>query len=88
MTKVAVIAHAGKSFGGGLTELRRELGRQGVADPMWVEVAKSRFVPEQVKRVLDDGADLLLVWGGDGTVQRSIDAIDGSKTPQIGRAHV
>jgi len=81
MTKVAVIAHAGKSFGGGLTELRRELGRQGVADPMWVEVAKSRFVPEQVKRVLDDGAELLLVWGGDGTVQRSIDAIDGSKTP-------
>jgi diacylglycerol kinase (ATP) len=81
MTKVAVIAHAGKSFGGGLTELRRELGRQGVADPMWVEVAKSRFVPEQVKRVLDGGAELLLVWGGDGTVQRSIDAIDGSKTP-------
>jgi diacylglycerol kinase (ATP) len=81
MTKVAVIAHAGKSFGGGLTELRRELGRQGVADPMWVEVAKSRFVPEQVKRVLDDGAELLLVWGGDGTIQRSIDAIDGSKTP-------
>jgi diacylglycerol kinase (ATP) len=81
MTKVAVIAHAGKSFGGGLTELRRELGRQGVADPMWVEVAKSRFVPEQVKRVLDDGAELLLVWGGDGTVQRSINAVDGSKTP-------
>jgi diacylglycerol kinase (ATP) len=81
MTKVAVIAHAGKSFGGGLTELRRELGRRGVVDPMWVEVAKSRFVPQQVKRVLDDGAELLLVWGGDGTVQRSIDAIDGSKTP-------
>jgi diacylglycerol kinase (ATP) len=81
MTKVAVIAHAGKSFGGGLAELRRELGRQGVADPMWVEVAKSRFVPEQVKRVLDDGAEVLMVWGGDGTVQRSIDAIDGSKTP-------
>jgi len=31
--------------------------------------------------VLDGGAELLLVWGGDGTVQRSIDAIDGSKTP-------
>jgi YegS/Rv2252/BmrU family lipid kinase len=81
MTKVAVVAHAGKSFGGGLTELRRELGRQGVADPMWVEVAKSRFVPKQVKRMLDEGAELLLIWGGDGTVQRSIDAIDGSKTP-------
>jgi YegS/Rv2252/BmrU family lipid kinase len=48
---------------------------------MWVEVAKSRFVPKQVKRMLEEGAELLLIWGGDGTVQRSIDAIDGSKTP-------
>ena len=81
MTKVAVVAHAGKSFGGGLTELRRELERQGVADPLWVEVPKSRFVPKQVKRALADGAELLFVWGGDGIVQRSIDAMAGSETP-------
>jgi YegS/Rv2252/BmrU family lipid kinase len=48
---------------------------------MWVEVPKSRFVPKQVKRSLAAGADLLFVWGGDGTVQRSIDAMAGSKTP-------
>jgi YegS/Rv2252/BmrU family lipid kinase len=81
VTKVAVVAHAGKSFGGGLMELRRELDRQGVADPMWVEVPKSRFAPKQVKRALAEGADLLFVWGGDGTVQRSIDAMAGSETP-------
>src|SRR5262249_46120656 len=81
MTKVAVVAHAGKTFGGGMTELRRELGRRGVDDPVWVEVPKSRFAPKQVKRVLADGADLLFVWGGDGTVQRSIDAMAGSDTP-------
>jgi diacylglycerol kinase (ATP) len=81
VTKVAVVAHAGKSFAGGLMELRRELERQGVADPVWVEVPKSRFAPKQVKRVLADGADLLFVWGGDGTVQRSIDAMGGSETP-------
>jgi len=81
VTKVAVIAHAGKSFGGGLMELRRELERQGVADPMWVEVPKSRFVPKQAKRALAEGADLLFVWGGDGTVQQSIDAMAGSETP-------
>jgi diacylglycerol kinase (ATP) len=34
-----------------------------------------------VKRALADGAELLFVWGGDGMVQRSIDAIAGSKTP-------
>jgi len=80
MTKVAVIAHAGKSFGGGLPELRRELERQGVDDPLWIEVPKSRFAPKQVKRALDEGSKLLFVWGGDGTVQRSIDAMAGSDT--------
>ena len=78
MTKVAVIAHAGKSFGGGLPALRRELERQGVDDPLWIEVPKSRFAPKQVKRALNEGAELLFVWGGDGTVQRCIDAMDGS----------
>jgi YegS/Rv2252/BmrU family lipid kinase len=78
--KVAVIAHAGKSFGGGLPELRRELERQGVDDPLWIEVPKSRFAPKQVKRALDEGSELLFVWGGDGTVQRSIDAMAGSET--------
>jgi YegS/Rv2252/BmrU family lipid kinase len=81
VTNVAVVAHAGKSLGGGLMELRRELERQGVANPMWVEVPKSRFAPKQVKRALADGADLLFVWGGDGMVQRSIDAMAGSETP-------
>ena len=80
MTKVAVIAHAGKSFGGGLPELRRELGRQGVDDPLWVEIAKSRFAAKQVECVLNEGAELLFVWGGDGTTQRAIDALAGSET--------
>ena len=79
MTRVAVIAHAGKTFGGGLPELRRELERQGVADPLWIEVPKSRFAPKQVKRALSDGAELLFVWGGDGMVQRAIDAMAGSE---------
>jgi diacylglycerol kinase (ATP) len=78
VTKLAVIAHAGKTFGGGLPELRRELERQGVVDPRWVEVPKSRFAPKQVKRLLKDGVDLLVVWGGDGMVQRCVDALAGT----------
>ena len=81
MSSVAVVAHAGKSFGGGLLELRRELERQGVADPLWYEVPKSRKAPKQVRRALEDGAELVFVWGGDGMVQRCIDALAG-----IGRA--
>ena len=75
---VAVIAHAGKTFGGGLLELRRELERQGVDDPYWCEVPKSKAAPPEVKRALADGAELVFVWGGDGTVQRCIDVLAGS----------
>jgi diacylglycerol kinase (ATP) len=78
VTKVAVVAHAGKTFGGGLPELRRELERQGVVEPRWIEVPKSRFAPKQVKRLLKDGVDLLVVWGGDGMVQRCVDALAGT----------
>lgn len=78
MIKTAVIAHAAKSFGGGLPKLRSELERQGIADPLWIEVPKSRYAPKQVKRALAEGTELIFVWGGDGTVQRCIDAAAGS----------
>ena len=78
MIKTAVIAHAAKSFGGGLPKLRSELKRRGIADPLWIEVPKSRYAPKQVKRALAEGTELIFVWGGDGTVQRCIDAAAGS----------
>jgi diacylglycerol kinase (ATP) len=78
MKKVAVVAHAGKSLGGGLLELRRELERHEVTDPFWCEVPKSRKAPAQVERALEEGAELVFVWGGDGMVQRSIDVLAGS----------
>jgi len=78
MTKVAVIAHAGKTIGGGLEELRVVLERAGVREPIWSEVPKSKYAPERVKRALDEGAELVFVWGGDGMVQRSIDELAGS----------
>jgi hypothetical protein len=34
MADVAVVAHAGKSLGGGLPELREILAREGVTDPL------------------------------------------------------
>ena len=77
MTKrVAVIAHSGKSLGGGLDELRRTLHDRGV-DALWYEVSKSKKAPKQVRRALHEGAELLFVWGGDGMVQRCIDSLAG-----------
>jgi len=78
MSNVAVVAHAGKSLGGGLLELRRELERREIAHPFWCEVPKSRRAPAQVERALEEGAKLVFVWGGDGMVQRSIDVMAGS----------
>jgi YegS/Rv2252/BmrU family lipid kinase len=79
MATVAVVAHARKTLGGGLPELRAELARRGFADPLWYEVPKSRKAPKCARRALAEGADVIFVWGGDGTVQRVIDAVAGTK---------
>ena len=76
--KVAVVAHSGKTLGGGLLELRRRLEAEGVTEPFWAEVPKSRKAPAQVQRALDEGAELVFAWGGDGMVQQCVDVLAGS----------
>ncbi|MET9065946.1 diacylglycerol/lipid kinase family protein [Streptosporangium sandarakinum] len=75
---VAVIAHQRKTIGGGLDELRRLLAEEGVEDLLWHEVPKSKKAPKQVRKALKEGADLVVVWGGDGMVQRCVDVLAGS----------
>ncbi len=77
MPSVAVVAHSGKSFGGGLGELREVLAREGFPDPLWYEVPKSRKAPKYARRAVAEGADLLFIWGGDGIVQRCVDTLAG-----------
>ncbi len=77
MTKVAVVAHARKVLGEGLPALRAELEGYGF-DPAWHEVQKSKQAPKRMKRAIKDGADIVFVWGGDGTVQRCIDVAAGN----------
>jgi YegS/Rv2252/BmrU family lipid kinase len=81
MPKVAVVAHARKSVGGGLEELRRCLAERGVSNPTWSEVPKSRYAAERVEAAVKDGAELVFVWGGDGMVQRTIDVLAGTGVP-------
>jgi YegS/Rv2252/BmrU family lipid kinase len=75
MTSIAVIAHTGKSLGGGLSELRDCFRGSGIDDLLWFEVSKSKFAPDCVRQAIEAGADVVFVWGGDGIVQRCIDAI-------------
>lgn len=77
MTSVGVVAHTKKRMGGGLAEFRKLLAEYGITDVPWREVPKSKRVPEHVHELVDEGVDLLFVWGGDGTVQRAIDAVAG-----------
>jgi diacylglycerol kinase (ATP) len=78
MPNVAVVAHTGKSLGGGLPELREVLAREGVGDPLWYEVKKSRHAADRARQAAEQGADVMFVWGGDGTVRRCIDAVAGT----------
>ena len=41
-------------------------------------MAKSRQAPKQVRSALEQGADLIFVWGGDGMVQRCVDVVAGT----------
>ncbi len=86
MAVVAVVAHSRKSLGGGLPELRRVLARHGCTDPIWHEVRKSRKAGKRVRSAMDDGADVIFVWGGDGMVQHCIDAVASSPEPRAALA--
>jgi YegS/Rv2252/BmrU family lipid kinase len=74
--KIAVVAHRGKTFGGGLTELRRLLHQAGAEPVRWYEVDKSRKAPPFLHKARKK-ADLVFVWGGDGMVQRAVHELAG-----------
>lgn len=76
-----MVAHRKKTLGGGLDELRRVITDEGVRDLLWYEVDKSRKAGKRARKARDAGADLIFVWGGDGMVQRCVDALAGSKVP-------
>ena len=79
--RVAVVAHTGKVLGGGLNELRAVLGEFGVHHPIWSEVDKSRRAPKRVHAALEAGAEIVLVWGGDGMVQQCAGVLAGTGVP-------
>jgi len=78
---IAVVAHQRKTLDGGLDELRRRLTDRDIDDLIWYEVPKSRKAPAKIRKALRKKPDLLVVWGGDGMVQRALDVVAGTKTP-------
>ena len=51
---------------------------EGFAEPLWYEVGKSKKAPAYARRAVAEGAELIFVWGGDGMVQRCVDAVAGT----------
>jgi diacylglycerol kinase (ATP) len=75
---IAVIAHRKKSLGRGLDELRRLVTDEGCDTLLWYEVSKSRKAAKKAQHARKADAELIFVWGGDGMVQRCVDALAGS----------
>ena len=77
--KVAVVAHCRQDA------RRRPAGAssrprsRGSRRPALVRGAEEPQGAGQVRRALDEGAELVFAWGGDGMVQRCVDVLAGSK---------
>jgi len=78
---VAVVAHSRKTLDGGLDELRRRISDEDVDRLLWYEVPKSKKAPKPLRKAVKAKVDLVLVWGGDGMVQRALDTLAGTKIP-------
>jgi diacylglycerol kinase (ATP) len=78
MKPVAVIVHNKKTLGAGLGEFRQLLEKHEITDPMWFEISSSKKARKCARTAVKEGADLVIAWGGDGTVQRCIDALAGT----------
>jgi YegS/Rv2252/BmrU family lipid kinase len=77
VSRVAVVVHRKKAPRHDLSTVRAALEAAGVADPLWYEVRKSKQARKRARKAAKDGADLVFAWGGDGTVQRCVDALAG-----------
>lgn len=77
MPRVAVVVHTKKVKPKARTRLKAALAEAGVEDPLWYEVPKSRKAPKKARKAAKKGAEVLIAWGGDGTVQRCVDAVAG-----------
>ena len=78
MTRVAVIAHTGKTLGGGLPSCGA-CSSGGRRRPALVRGAEEPRGARSRSAGVEDGADLVFVWGGDGMVQRCIDVARGHR---------
>lgn len=83
MTRVAVIVNPSK-FQDVDTErraLEEVCARHGLEAPLWIETTEEDPGGGQAREALDQGADLVCAFGGDGTVRAVGEVLAGSDVP-------
>jgi YegS/Rv2252/BmrU family lipid kinase len=75
MTSVAVVAHRDKLTTSTAGDLKSALAKAGLADSLWLEVAKGSAAESAARDAIKDGAETIIVCGGDGTVRAAAAAI-------------
>ena len=69
MVALAVIAHEEKLRGKQRRALQAALAEAGLADAPWRGVSKARKTEKAARKAVAEGAEVVLVCGGDGTVR-------------------
>src|SRR5918996_613503 len=83
MKRVAIIANPAKLED--LDAERRALdevcARHGLDRPLWIETTEEDPGGGQTREALEQGADLVCAFGGDGTVRAVAEVLAGSDVP-------
>jgi len=75
MTSIAVVAHREKLSKSTAGDLKSALAEAGFADALWLEVPKGSAAENAARKAIKDGADTIIVCGGDGTVRAAASAV-------------
>ena len=73
--RVAVVAHRDKLDASNDQRLRSALGEAGLTATSWTLVNKGKHAADVVTEAVDDGAEVVIVGGGDGTVRAGAGAL-------------
>ncbi|MEU9921740.1 diacylglycerol kinase family protein [Streptomyces griseoluteus] len=79
--RVAVVVNPTTVDESARDELRRVLAQHGHREPVFIETTAADPGGGQTARALDEGAALVVVCGGDGTVRAAADRLAGSGVP-------
>ncbi len=78
---VAIVLHSEKTGPSDKKALKRALRERGVRDLSWHAVAKGAKATKATTRAIADGAEVVVVCGGDGTVRAASQALVGTDVP-------